>query len=490
MTVDRRTFLRGIGVVGAAVAASAPLAACSHAQAQTPPADSTAAVSDQRLPAVEFHGPHQAGVITPPPPAAIFAVYDITAADRHGLTAMLQSITAVARSATAGGALPNAGPGAPPLDNAVLGTDAPSDGLTVTLGVGASIFDNRFGLTGHQPLHLTPMRMFPNDNLDPTQTHGDLVLQICAGHQDTALRALRLISKHTRGAIQLRYRIDGFISPPAPSGAPRNLLGFKDGIANPAVATDTGLADTLLWADGDEPAWTAGGTYHVLRIIRMFVEFWDRVSLTEQEKMIGRRRDPERHWTEPPNRISPLCRGPRRHRHRPRRPHPPRQPQNDRNRSATDPAPRLQLRPRHRQQRQPRHGPDLQLLPAKPHPTIRSHPGTAHQRTPDRLHLTHRRRVLLHPARRARQHRLVRPHPAHLTGIVPGRPTATGRTVTAKARLATLGRGDRHRPPDLQRGIRRPGRAAHRRCRRAARTTHRCGWRPGRGRTCWRCVRP
>jgi len=291
MTVDRRTFLRGIGVVGAAVAASAPLAACSHAQAQTPPADSTAAVSDQRLPAVEFHGPHQAGVITPPPPAAIFAVYDITAADRHGLTAMLQSITAVARSATAGGALPNAGPGAPPLDNAVLGTDAPSDGLTVTLGVGASIFDNRFGLTGHQPRHLTPMRMFPNDNLDPTQTHGDLVLQICAGHQDTALRALRLISKHTRGAIQLRYRIDGFISPPAPSGAPRNLLGFKDGIANPAVATDTGLADTLLWADGDEPAWTAGGTYHVLRIIRMFVEFWDRVSLTEQEKMIGRRRD-------------------------------------------------------------------------------------------------------------------------------------------------------------------------------------------------------
>jgi deferrochelatase/peroxidase EfeB len=279
---DRRWFLRGAAAgLGGAAAASGLV------RADAAPADPTAAPS-----AYPFHGPHQAGITTPAQRACALVAFDVTAEDRSALGDLLRSVTDRARFLTAGGPPPSAGITAPPTDSGTLGPTVPADGLTVTLGVGSSLFDGRFGLAARKPLRLRPMGSFPDDDLDPDWCHGDLSLQLCADAPDTVLHALRDIARHTRGGMQVRWRMDGFLSAPRPAGTPRNHMGFMDGTANPDPS-DARLMDQLVWVGkgSGEPQWATGGSYQVIRLIRMLVEFWDRVSITEQERMFGRRRD-------------------------------------------------------------------------------------------------------------------------------------------------------------------------------------------------------
>src|SRR5579875_1509870 len=176
----RRSFLRGVagGVAGGVVAGGVAGMAGGHARAASPPspdADADAAIAAGRLPAVPFHGRYQAGILPPPQRRTAIVSFTATADGRAELTDLFRTVTERARFLTAGGTPPPAGIGGPPSDSGTLGPAVVPDGLTVTFGVGSTLFDDRYGLAGRQPGQLTPMRTFPDDALDPAQVGGDLV---------------------------------------------------------------------------------------------------------------------------------------------------------------------------------------------------------------------------------------------------------------------------------------------------------------------------
>jgi deferrochelatase/peroxidase EfeB len=222
----------------------------------------------------------------------VLAAFDVVAADPQALRSTLQALTEVARSVVGGVVEPPADPLKPPDDNLILGRVPAADDLTITVGLGASMFDDRYGLSDRQPRSLVPMTAFSNDRLAPERTHGDLLVQICGGSNETCIHALRRLMRATRDAMVVRWMVPGFNQPntlgPGRTST-RNLLGFKDGTANLDPGAEA-LMDEMVWVQpaDDEPEWAAGGTYQVVRIIRMRVEFWDRTSLRTQETIIGR----------------------------------------------------------------------------------------------------------------------------------------------------------------------------------------------------------
>jgi deferrochelatase/peroxidase EfeB len=283
MSVSRRGFLGGAVGLGAGATLGSAL----------PKGVLGVAAAAEGGGHVAFEGRHQAGITTPSQAAALVAAFDVVATDREELAGAMRDLTEAARWLAAGGAAPKRDPLLPPSDNLILGPDPTRSNLTVTVGVGASLFDARYGLAAKKPKQLRAMEHFPHDQIDPTRTHGDLVLQLCADEPDACVHALRILMRATRSTLVLRWMLPGFIRPNTMGSgrtSTRNLLGFKDGTANPDPS-DGSLMDQLIWVPSGvagEPAWTEGGSYMVVRTIRTKVEFWDRTALATQEGIIGR----------------------------------------------------------------------------------------------------------------------------------------------------------------------------------------------------------
>jgi deferrochelatase/peroxidase EfeB len=297
-TTDRRRLLLGLGAAAGGTLAQA----LSPARAAEPArAGDGAQAADAPSPFVEaserqaFYGVHQAGVVTPRPANGMVAAFNAVVRDPADLEALFRRLTERIVFLTQGGQPPELDQKLPPADSGILGPVVTPDDLTITISLGASLFEGRPWLAPHKPAQLQRMVQFPNDALDPGLCHGDLALQFCANTRDTVIHALRDIVKNMSESLVLRWMQDGNVPAvvaPNPDGtrqSARNFLGFRDGTANPD-SNDATEMDRIVWVDAEngEPHWAVGGSYQAVRIIRNFVERWDRTPLGEQEHIIGR----------------------------------------------------------------------------------------------------------------------------------------------------------------------------------------------------------
>ncbi len=288
---SRRRLLKGVGALGGALALAG---GCPVAHAAKPQSAPGTLSPDARMETQPFYGPHQAGILTPQQASMMLVAFDVLASDKRELERLFRLLTQRIAFLTTGGPAPDTpNPRLPPMDSGILGAFIAPDNLTMTVSLGASLFDDRFGLAAQKPKSLQKMVRFPNDSLDAALCHGDLLIQICANTQDTVIHALRDLIKHTPDLLSVRWKREGFISDHAARSkgkeTPVNLLGFKDGTANPN-SQDAPLMDSVVWvtADQGEPAWAVGGSYQAVRIIQFHVEFWDRTPLKEQQTIFGR----------------------------------------------------------------------------------------------------------------------------------------------------------------------------------------------------------
>jgi deferrochelatase/peroxidase EfeB len=291
--VSRRGFIAGglAGGVGVGVGLTAGGTSARPVDATEQARDVLAHTLATRIP---FDREHQAGVLTPAQDQMTLVALDSIAPNHVQLFEALEAISTQARRLTQGSPVGITEADDPAPDSGILGgTDSP-DGLTVTIAFGAALFDDRYGLGRLRPSRLVEMPNFPNDAIDPARSGGDVLLQVCANHRDTVIHTVREIMRSVAGKLVVRWMLDGFSGEqrgPTPHSSKRNLFAFRDGTANPDVS-DAATMNRLVWigADSGEPSWASGGTYQVVRTIRMHVEFWDRVGLLEQERMIGRYR--------------------------------------------------------------------------------------------------------------------------------------------------------------------------------------------------------
>ncbi|MFE5910298.1 iron uptake transporter deferrochelatase/peroxidase subunit [Streptomyces wedmorensis] len=292
LEISRRRLLGTVGAAGAAglVIGAAGGVGVSSAVSGDDGAGGSGAGGAQALTTVgatevAFHGRHQAGITTPLQARGHLVAFDLApGAGRKEAAALLRRWSATAKTLMAGKA---------PAGDTGIALDAGPSSLTVTFGFGRTFFD-RTGLASRRPTALDPLPAFSADALDARRSEGDLWVQIGADDALVAFHALRALQKDAGDAARVRWQMNGFNRSAGATAKPmtaRNLMGQVDGTGNPKP-TDPDFDRRIFVPAGASGAeeWMAGGSYAVVRRIRMLLDDWEKLPQDRQEKVIGRRK--------------------------------------------------------------------------------------------------------------------------------------------------------------------------------------------------------
>ncbi|MCV7226791.1 Dyp-type peroxidase [Mycolicibacterium komossense] len=291
--VSRRGMLAGALLAGAGGLAVGAAAGGGAAWALAPGPPAADDVVDLSV-SYPFYGQtHQGGIATEPQRHCVFMSFRFDeSADRGALQALLARWSAAAAVLQQGNPIGAVQPEVavrPPADTGEAFGLSPA-GLTVTVGLGPKVFGTRFGLSAQRPALFTELPVLNGDDLDPKLIGGDLSVQACADDPQVCYHAVRNLARLGRGIVYPYWAVLGFGRASAGPGqqTPRNLLGFKDGTRNIATADDY---RRFVWiTNGDQP-WLEGGTYQVVRKIRMLLETWDTDRVGNQQQIIGRHKE-------------------------------------------------------------------------------------------------------------------------------------------------------------------------------------------------------